>query len=375
VITRREFLAASFLAPAFVRQNPEARLVGVVPLGNPAGLPPAPLGRLVGSGLDARLFTDLSTLDAGGRDSLVTSNDRFYVRTAAPAGVRSTHGWTIPIGGLVESPVDVNLETLERLAIRRGPFLMECAGNADPSNFGLMSTATWDGAPIAAVLNRVRPSTREYRILVTGVDDPGPSRTSVPGASWIFSKDDLDGALLAIRMNGEPLPRDHGSPVRLVLPGWYGCACIKWVNRVELVADEAPPTTQMREFAGRTHQQGDSRLARDWTPAIIDTAAIPVRVEKWVAGGGVTYRVVGIIWGGTKPTNALSIRFRSSEAWTRVDDCPLPASTLMWSVWTHSWRPTEPGRYQIVLRVDDPAIRTRRLDLFFYTREVDVDEV
>ena len=64
-----------------------------------------------------------------------------------------------------------------------------------------------------------------------------------------------------------------------------------------------------------------------------------------------------------------------SEPWIAVDDCPVPASTLMWSVVSHLWRPAAPGRYQIVLRVNDPAIRTRRLDLFFYVREIQIDEV
>ena len=58
-----------------------------------------------------------------------------------------------------------------------------------------------------------------------------------------------------------------------------------------------------------------------------------------------------------------------------VDDCPLPASTLTWSTWSHVWRPDAPGRYQIVMRVSDPAIRTRRLDLFFYVREIVIEEV
>ena len=80
-------------------------------------------------------------------------------------------------------------------------------------------------------------------------------------------------------------------------------------------------------------------------------------------------------WGGSKPTNALSIRFKSGQPWVRVENCPLPESTLTWSLWTHTWRPESPGRYQIVLRVDDPIIRTRRLDVFFYVREVAIDEV
>jgi hypothetical protein len=115
-------------------------------------------------------------------------------------------------------------------------------------------------------------------------------------------------------------------------------------------------------------------LARDFVPATIDTAAMPVRVEKWSEGGRVFYRIAGIIWGGSRPTNALSIRFRSGQPWVKVDDCPLPPSTLTWSPWTHTWRPEAPGRYQIVLRIDDSAIRTRRLDLYFYVREIEIDE-
>ena len=102
---------------------------------------------------------------------------------------------------------------------------------------------------------------------------------------------------------------------------------------------------------------------------------MPVRVEKWRVNGRLEYRITGIIWGGSTPTNALSIRFRSGGPWLRVDRCPMPTSTLMWSLWTHTWRPEEAGRYEIVLRVDDPSIRTRRLDLFFYVREIEISEV
>jgi DMSO/TMAO reductase YedYZ molybdopterin-dependent catalytic subunit len=374
-------------AAAFARQNPDGRLAGTVPLGNAAGLPTAPLEQLLGSGLDARLFTDLSTISTASPGSprspdraqtLVTPSDRFYVRTACPSAVNDVTHWTIPIGGLVQSPSALTLAAVDRLASRVGPFVMECAGNADPANYGLISAAEWEGAPMGAVLDRVRPSASAHRVLVSGIDDPGPSRTSIPGASWVFARGDLDRALLVRRMNGVPLSRDHGSPVRLLVPGWYGCACIKWVNRIDLVADEAPATTQMQEFAARTHQDGQPALAGDYSPAVIDTAAMPVRLEKWVfggRGGRIVYRVIGIIWGGAKPTSALSIRFRTAGPWVRVDDCPLPASTLTWSVWTHSWQPQSPGRYQIVLRVEDPSIRTRRLDLFFYVRDVEITEI
>jgi DMSO/TMAO reductase YedYZ molybdopterin-dependent catalytic subunit len=374
-LSRRDFLSAAVLAPAFLRQAAwGGRLLGTVPLGAPGGRSAPAFARLLGGGLDARLFTNLSTLSAGA-DVLVTPNDRFFVRTAFPATLQRTASWTIHTAGLVETPLQMDLRTLEPLVARGGRYLIECSGNVDQSNYGLMSTADWDGVPLPALLDRIRP-TAAHRILVSGVDETSSrSRTSVPGASWIFARGDLDRALLATRMNGVPLPPDHGSPVRLIVPGWYGCACIKWVDRIDLVPEDAPATTQMQEFAARTHQNPAARLARDFTPAIIDTAAMPVRVEKWQIGGRLEYRIAGIVWGGSTPTNALSIRFKASHPWGRVDDCPLPASTLTWSMWTHTWRPDSPGRYQIVLRVDDPSIRTRRLDLFFYVREIQIDEV
>src|SRR5262249_23935012 len=160
-------------------------------------------------------------------------------------------------------------------------------------------------------------------------------------------------AFLATGMNGTPLPRDHGAPVRLIVPGWYGCACINWVNRIEIVDDTAPATSQMREFAGRTHQDGTPLLAREFAPAVIDLAAMPVRVEKWVIDGRLLYRVVGIMWGGSKPSNALEIRFRADEAFVPVGHCPKPENTRTWSVWWHLWRPPSPRTYDIVLRVND----------------------
>ena len=394
--SRREFLATALLWPAALRQaarGGDARHVGDVALGTPGVVAP-PYGRLVGEGLDARLFTDLSDLgnpqsatnpqstirnQSGIRNpqsAMRTPTDRFFVRTAAPPRLPRADAWTIRVGGPGTPPADVSLRDLEPAIGPPARVLLECSGNADPTNYGLMSVADWEGVPLPSVLQHVRAPGGTYRVLVSGIDDDSREwRTSVAGASWIFAPADLERAILAVRMNGAPLPLHHGALLRLIVPGWYGCACIKWIDRIELVPDDAPATSQMMEFASRTHQSPGATLARDFIPATIDTAAMPIRVEKWIAGGRPEYRIAGIIWGGTKPTSALSIRFRSGGPWTRVDHCPLPESTLTWSLWSHTWRPTERGRYQIVLRVDDPSIRTRRLDIFFYVREIQIDDV
>jgi DMSO/TMAO reductase YedYZ molybdopterin-dependent catalytic subunit len=379
-VTRRAFTAWSFAplllalrqAQASQAVGADARLIGTVPFDLPRGA--APLGELLGSGLDARLFTDLASLDVA---QPITPSPKFFIRTAASPHLPSAP-WRVQIGGLTNTQLSFGVDELARMAAPAGTHLLECAGNAAAASFGLISAASWDGVPIGALIDRVGAKSSASHLFVSGFDDmETPTRTSVPGASWIFSRDDLvrAKAFLAVRMNGGPLPADHGGPVRLVVPGWYGCCWIKWVDRIELVDRNQPITSQMREYAARTHQNALPERARDYEPAVIDAAAMPVRVEKWMRDGRIVYRLVGILWGGAKPTNALSIRFKSGSPWTPVDECPLPPSTTSWTIWSHWWRPDAPGRYDIVLKVADPTIRTRRLDLFFYTRAVTIPDV
>jgi DMSO/TMAO reductase YedYZ molybdopterin-dependent catalytic subunit len=197
------------------------------------------------------------------------------------------------------------------------------------------------------------------------------------GASWVFPLSDLDtlGAFLAIRMNGQPVPADHGKPVRLAVPGWYGCSWIKWVNEVRLVGPEEAATSQMVEFAARTHQSAPHKLARDYAPADIHTAATPVRVEKRLGPQGLTYRIVGIVWGGTKVVDRLQIRFGNDQPFTPFAVCPTPKTHTMWSLWEYSWKPAAPGTYDIALEVADQSVPQRRLKSGYYMRQVKIEEV
>src|SRR6185369_371957 len=137
--------------------------------------------------------------------------------------------------------------------------------------------------PLGDVIARQKPPADATAVLVSGLDDTAQrSRTSTPGASWVLPLASLErlGAFLAVRMNGEPLTRDHGAPVRLVVPGWYACSWIKWVNEIRFVSADAASTSQMVEFSLRTHQSGVPALAKDYEPPVIDLAATPIRVEK-----------------------------------------------------------------------------------------------
>ena len=346
-----------------------------------------PLDKTVGFGLGRRRALDLSTLS---REALLIPQDRFFIRTGSPDRLRPTTAWKVRVHGLVETPLEMEVEDLKREAGAQGAHLLECAGNSRAAHFGLMSAARWSGVPLERLLSRVRLLARATRVLVSGFDEHSTADPqSRPGASWIFGLDQIleSGAFLATGMNGVPLSLDHGYPLRLVVPGWYGCTAIKWVNEIAFVDDDAPATDHMREYAGRTHQDPvgprddflvrtgrrpeGPRLARDFQPATLDPAALPVRVEKLSgAGGKISYRIVGILWGG-RTSPALGIRLDPDRSFAPVEDVGSDAGSP-WTLWSHTFQPRAPGRYRIELAVRDPAVRTRRLDMGFYAREIEI---
>jgi len=384
---RREFLGASLFgsgalllgfdklsAFAQLQNEPDNPFRGGKQLGilEFTGESKAPLDTIIGAGLDARLFSNLSKLTPG---QLVTPTERFYVRTTASELLDPGKPWVISVSGLVQEPVHLTLEELHRSAKPMGKHLMECSGNTRATRFGLLSVGDWTGVPISDLLaTRMKPRTE--RVMVSGFDQyPMKSATSIPGADWVFTIEQLKAskAFLATEMNRQRLSKDHGAPVRLIMPGWYGCASIKWVNAITFVDENFLATSQMQEFAARTHQQGVPKLAKDYLPAMIDQAAMPIRVEKWFVDGRIKYRVVGILWGGSRLVKALEIRFNPEEDYVLVDHFSQTANDP-WSFWSHAWTPRTVGTYMIRLRVADPLVETKRLDSGYYVRSVEVTE-
>jgi DMSO/TMAO reductase YedYZ molybdopterin-dependent catalytic subunit len=375
--TRRKVIGASILAGAAAAGGVEllgllrpGRLVGIVPFldeGSP------PLDTPVGEELDGRQYAGLSHLDAR---RLVMPPRLLYIRTRSSRLLPAAKPWKIRFASRSRTR-DVSFDDLREQYLPRGPQLMECAGNNRAAGFGLIGVCEWDGVPLSPLLDGMGFDSRS-RILVSGFDEYAskPLSPSVPGASWIFSRRDLEDsrAFLATQMEGRPLPDDHGAPVRLLAPGWYGCACIKWVNEITAVDDAAEPTSQMREYAARTMQHGMPERAADYEPATIDPAAMPVRIEKWQTDGSVSYRVAGIVWGGSPVRQDLLIRFAPDEPYVPVSRVE-PPKKLPWTLWSHLWKPRHPGLYRIRLRLEDASVRTRRLDTGFYVREARIDEV
>jgi hypothetical protein len=130
----------------------------------------------------------------------------------------------------------------------------------------------------------------------------------------------------------------------------------------------------MQEFATRTHQQGVAELAKDYRPAPIDQAVMPIRVEKWLGHGKIKYRVVGILWGRFAPAQGPGIRFNTEEAYVRMDTF-WRTTNDPWSFLSHAWTPKTVGTYLMRLRVIDPIVETKRCDSSYYVRSVEVKEI
>jgi DMSO/TMAO reductase YedYZ molybdopterin-dependent catalytic subunit len=353
-----------------------------------------------GGGHDARLCIDVaSLLTPEGR---VTPSDQFFIRTEYPDLLKPHGEWMIKLHGHVKQPRNVPLSSLHDLVEPKGPVLLECSGNAPSLKFGLLSVADWAGIPIEKIVKLAQPTDKATAILIAGFDDDSylpdhgpPYRThSYPTCSWVFPIQTLvdGGAFLATQMNGAPLPKNHGARVRLIIPGWFGCTEVKWVNEIKFVDDTEKATWQMLEFSDRTNQEVHQvrgfyhkhgpALARDYRPGTIDQNAIPVRVEQWKVGGKIRYRVVGITWGGNaggrQRTAKFRIRFVFSGAASKfepVQFCKAVTSNSQYGIWMHTFAARRKGSCRIQIRVNDPNVPTRRLSSNGWDRGVFIPAV
>ncbi len=361
------------------------QLLGFVPF-QLEGEGSSAIGRKGGQGHNSRRIIDVASLLMP--QSRVTPAGNFYIRTEYPDLLNAPDDWKIKISGHAKNPLDLSLAKLDPAIDTKGPVLLECSGNHRSLRYGLLSVANWDGVAIEKVLDFAGPTNKATSVLINGFDDdstmpdmgPPYHEHSMPTCSWVFTREQLHqtGAFLATRLNGQSLPKDQGAPVRLVVPGWFGCTEVKWVNEIKLVDNTALATLQMFEFSDRTGQdlhpdpaisdfpgrQIGPKFARDYKPAEIGPSLLPVRVEQWRLGHKLSYRIVGITWGDTSRADKLKIRFRPQgrqAPYVPVLFCKPSTSISAYGIWVHKFDPPSKGNYVIDVRFASAGVRSRRL--------------
>ena len=184
----------------------------------------------------------------GDLDSWITPNERFFVRSHFAVPDVDVATWRLVVDGEVDAPLSLSFEDLRRETERTVVTTMECAGNSRSSVYppaegvrwrhGALGTARWTGVSLWDVLAKadIRPAAIEAvfegadRGREAGVPEELAYAMSVP-----VVKAEHPDTLLAFAMNGERLTRSHGYPVRVIVPGWYGMASVKWVTRISLI--------------------------------------------------------------------------------------------------------------------------------------------
>ena len=167
---------------------------------------------------------------------LVTSNIDFFVRNHFAAPKIDDEAWRLEIGGLVSKPLKLSYSDLVLMPSVRRPSTLECAGNA--TGGAGVGTAVWSGLPLGDLLQQAGLKPGATTIVFHGADS-GQGENVPPGTHFAraipLEKAMEPTTLLAYEMNGEPLPAEHGYPLRALVPGWYGMDSVKWLTRIEVL--------------------------------------------------------------------------------------------------------------------------------------------
>jgi DMSO/TMAO reductase YedYZ molybdopterin-dependent catalytic subunit len=263
--------------------------------------------------------------------SYITPNDTFYrIDTAIVVPRVDPNDWTLTIGGRVGKPMQLTFDELLRRPMIERYITLTCVSNDVGGD--LIGNARWLGTPVADLLDEVEPDPAADQVVSWSVD--GFSA----GTPTAVLRDGRD-ALLAVAMNGEPLPVDHGFPVRMVVPGLYGyVSATKWLAKLEL--------TRFADFDAYWVPRGWAQQAPIKTSSRIDR---PRNGENVPAGD---YVVAGVAWAQHRGISKVEIR---------VDGGPWQTATLAavasidtWRLWSWRW-PATPGDHVLEVRASDNA--------------------
>ena len=278
--------------------------------------------------------------------------------------------WRLSINGLVSRPQAFGLDELRRMPARSVRVTMECAGNGRgqvspryPSMPWLeegVSTAEWTGVPLPALLTlaQMKPSARE--IVFHGAD-----RGIDRGIEHSFSRS-LEAAearredvLVAYAMNGEPLLPQHGAPLRLVVPDWYGMASVKWLERIEIIDRPFEGVQQARSYHFRT-APGETGVP--CTRMRVNSLLLPPGIPEYYGRRRVVdagwLDISGRAWSGSAPIKR--VEFACDGAWQDAEFDP-PAGNHAWRRWAARWNAT-PGAHELCCRATDETGAVQPID-------------
>jgi DMSO/TMAO reductase YedYZ molybdopterin-dependent catalytic subunit len=347
--SRREFVAqggaavggltlmsAPFLAQAFPSQAGEE----VVPWLDPPPENPAPEA--------VRSLLQWEQLD-----SWITPNDEFFAVNHYNWPVLDGQAWTLEVGGSVERPLIFTLDELRARPRREVDFTLECSGNHGFDWFiGGIGTARWAGTPLAAILEEAKVLDDGREVVFFGADEGEEEVRGIKiveqfGRSMSLADAMSPDNLLCYEMNGAPLPEVHGFPLRLIAPGWFGIANVKWLTRIEVRTSRYMGRFMAKDYVTLREQQQDGETV--WMQTSVGRALLKSVPAKVTRSDG-QYRIVGAAWGA--PIARVEVQ---------IDGGPWQPATIEegqdapygWKIWSLDWPDAAPGEHTVTTRAID----------------------
>ncbi|HET9872680.1 MAG TPA: sulfite oxidase [Propionibacteriaceae bacterium] len=279
--------------------------------------------------------------------------------------------YRLTVAGEVDSPMSLDLDAIRARPRADAVVTLECAGNgrarfeprpvSQPWLVEAVGTARWTGTPLASLLREAGVREGAAEVIFTGADH-GVERGVEQDYQRSLTMSELttDDVLVVYEMNGAPLPPQHGFPIRLLVPGWYGMAHVKWLTRIEVVA-EPFDGFQMRAYRLRgTSDEHGVPLTRIEPRALLVPPGFPDFMSRnRVLRTGRT-PVEGRAWSGWAPVLGVEVSIDGGRTWQQAAVEPAP-DRFAWSRWTWEWQ-AEPGDWLLSARARDASGRIQPVE-------------
>ena len=280
--------------------------------------------------------------------------------------------WRLRLGGAVDRPLELTLDELRARPAASRTVTLECAGNgrarleprpiSQPWLVDAVGTAEWTGTPLAPLLAEAGLSPDAVEVAFTGADH-GIERgieqdyaRALPLAAAL-----AEDVILAYEMNGVPLPPQHGYPLRLVVPGWYGMAQVKWLTGIEVL--DRPFEGFQNAVAYRLKVEADDvgePVTRILPRALMIPPGYPDFMSRTRFAKPGEHLLTGRAWSGWGPVDRVEVSTDGGLTWADADLGPL-GDAYAWRSWRHRWTAV-PGRYELLARATDRVGHVQPVD-------------
>jgi DMSO/TMAO reductase YedYZ molybdopterin-dependent catalytic subunit len=302
-------------------------------------------------------------------DSYLTSTELFYIRSHFPAPRLDAAGYQLRIDGAVRNPLALSYQELREMPSETRTATLECAGNGRvflvPQvrgaqwELGAVGNAEWTGVPLRALLERAGLDDGACEVVFEGADRGIPTEEPIPPGPISYArsvpreKAVQPEVLIAYQMNGRDLSRDHGYPVRAIVPGHYGMASVKWLTRIQAVREPFQGYWQTSDYGYWDYLDGKP-VRRPLAEMKLKSAIARPRVYETISPNR-SYTVFGAAWAGETEATEIAVSTDGGQTWAEAHFLD-PVRRHAWRRWKFDWlTPGQPGQYTLLARAKDAS--------------------